>query len=159
MKGTRGRIRVAGNRWFPAGRQPFHSPLPKLRHHARKIKELLAGTDPRLRQLYVGQLVILSDPNAQLQDPDQRDIDEVCYVDDLRRRLLDRTAVPSRFDAWSGIGRDPRLVARLTGSARPPTGKAASELGGDRAARRDTTTARRVPRAQRVTSGDGTAVG
>ncbi|MEB2548800.1 nuclease-related domain-containing protein [Burkholderia gladioli] len=35
VKGTRGNIDVYGSKWYPQGRQPFHSPLAKLRHHAK----------------------------------------------------------------------------------------------------------------------------
>ena len=34
VKGTRGNIDVYGSKWYPEGRQPFFSPLAKLRSHA-----------------------------------------------------------------------------------------------------------------------------
>jgi hypothetical protein len=35
IKGSRGLIDVHGPKWYPQGRQPFSSPLLKLRAHAR----------------------------------------------------------------------------------------------------------------------------
>ena len=45
VKGTHGLIDVAGPQWYPAGRQPYTSPLLKLRSHARAIKGII--TDSR----------------------------------------------------------------------------------------------------------------
>jgi len=86
------------------------------------LKSLLAGDDPALRRLYIGQLVVLTDAGAELRDPDRRDADEVCHFGDLRGRLADRATVPGGFDAQGGLGRDPRLVATLTGRAWAPAG-------------------------------------
>ena len=37
VKGTRGNIDVYGSKWYPEGRQPFFSPLAKLRSHAKTM--------------------------------------------------------------------------------------------------------------------------
>ena len=52
VKGTRGRIEVVGGRWYPANRQPFRSPVEKLRGHARALKGNLTphGPEPGLRR-------------------------------------------------------------------------------------------------------------
>src|SRR3954447_1825255 len=52
VKGTRGRIEVAGNRWHPASRAPFRSPLPKLRGHAKQLKTILETAHRPLSRLY-----------------------------------------------------------------------------------------------------------
>ena len=46
VKGTRGRIEVAGGRWYPSNRQPFRSPVEKLRAHARALKGNLSSRGP-----------------------------------------------------------------------------------------------------------------
>ena len=46
VKGTRGRIEVAGDRWYPSNRQSFRSPVEKLRAHARAFKGSLASQRP-----------------------------------------------------------------------------------------------------------------
>src|SRR4051812_31972831 len=52
VKGTRGRIDVAGTRWYPAGRDSFASPVRKLRAHARAVKGLLTQHQPALSRVY-----------------------------------------------------------------------------------------------------------
>ena len=46
VKGTHGRIEVAGGRWYPSNRQPFRSPVEKLRGHARALKGNLSSQGP-----------------------------------------------------------------------------------------------------------------
>src|ERR1700722_8427697 len=66
VKGTRGRIEVAGGRWYPAGRAPFRSPVAKLRAHARALKGNL--TPHGLNRIFVDALVVLTDQDARLID-------------------------------------------------------------------------------------------
>src|SRR2546421_7029197 len=54
VKGTFGRIDVHGSRWMPAGRVPFHSPLPKLRENAKRVKALLEKRYAALTRVFVG---------------------------------------------------------------------------------------------------------
>ncbi len=82
VKGTHGRIEVAGTRWVPRRGQPFYSPVRKLRGHARALKGVLERARPRLSQLYVDQLVVLIAPDARLVDPNDRsDADALDVVD------------------------------------------------------------------------------
>jgi serine/threonine protein kinase len=71
VKGTRGSIEVAGGKWYPEGRQPFPSPLSKLRGHARSLKGFLLQRHPGRREIediYVDAVVILSGQSVQLSD-------------------------------------------------------------------------------------------
>ncbi|MBX6387505.1 MAG: protein kinase [Frankia sp.] len=82
VKGTRGRIEVAGNRWYPSRGAPFYSPVRKLRGHARALKGLLERARSLLAQVYVDQLVVLTAPDARLVDPNDRaDADALDVVD------------------------------------------------------------------------------
>ena len=82
VKGTRGRIEVAGSRWYPPRGAPFYSPVRKLRGHARALKGVLQRTRPQLAQLYVDQLVVLIAPDARLVDSNDRsDADALDVVD------------------------------------------------------------------------------
>jgi serine/threonine protein kinase len=82
VKGTHGRIEVVGNRWFPPRGAPFHSPVRKLRGHARALKGVLQRARPQLSQLYVDQLVVLIAPDARLVDRNDRsDADALDVVD------------------------------------------------------------------------------
>ena len=58
VKGTHGRIEVAGGRWYPANRQVFRSPVEKLRAHARALKGNLMPHG--LGRVFVDALVVLS---------------------------------------------------------------------------------------------------
>ena len=51
VKGTRGLIDVYGPKWYPDGRQPYTSPLLKLRGHARSIKGAITESQPSRRDL------------------------------------------------------------------------------------------------------------
>ena len=46
VKGTRGNIDVYGSKWYPEGRQPFFSPLVKLRSHAKTMAPSSARATP-----------------------------------------------------------------------------------------------------------------
>src|SRR5205085_2296155 len=50
-KGTRGQIDVYLSKWYPQGRAPFLSPLPKLRNHAKALKTLVVDSNPGRRDL------------------------------------------------------------------------------------------------------------
>jgi serine/threonine protein kinase len=67
VKGTHGRIEVAGGRWYPVGREPFRSPVEKLNGHARALKGNL--TPYGLSRVFVDYLVVLTAPDARLVDP------------------------------------------------------------------------------------------
>ncbi|WP_459567006.1 nuclease-related domain-containing protein, partial [Enterobacter hormaechei] len=63
VKGTRGNIDVYGSKWYPEGRQKFHSPLAKLRNHAKVMSTLLADSNKgiiELRKVHVHAVVLLT---------------------------------------------------------------------------------------------------
>ena len=63
VKGTRGLIDVYGPKWYPQGRQPFNSPLAKLRGHAKAVKGIITTSQPGRRDLediYVDAAVVLT---------------------------------------------------------------------------------------------------
>src|SRR5215207_6109756 len=76
VKGTRGHIDVFGPKWYPEGRQPYSSPLAKLRHHAKVLKGLITDSNPGRRELsavYVDAVVLLTADDAELRDAEGRD--------------------------------------------------------------------------------------
>jgi serine/threonine protein kinase len=84
IKGTYGQINVYGNQWHPEGRSPFHSPLPKLRQHAKTLKSLICDFYPArqdLGSIYVHAAVLMADPEASIYDPDGRDESNITYAD------------------------------------------------------------------------------
>ena len=51
VKGTRGNIDVYGSKWYPEGRQPFFSPLAKLRSHAKTMATIIRESNTGLIEL------------------------------------------------------------------------------------------------------------
>ncbi|MEJ6004773.1 protein kinase [Paucibacter sp. AS339] len=100
VKGTRGTIDVYGNRWYPEGRAPYPSPLGKLRGHARTVKGLVTQANPGRNELdgiYVDAAILLTAPDAHLNDREQLDADRVVKLKDAERYFKDATRIPTRF--------------------------------------------------------------
>ena len=98
VKGTRGLIDVYGPKWYPEGRQPFSSPLAKLRGHARAIKGVITGSQPGRRDLediYVGAVVLLTAPDATLVDQGGRDAPNVTTLKKAAAFFQNITRIPA----------------------------------------------------------------
>jgi serine/threonine protein kinase len=67
VKGTRGRVEVMGGRWYPAHREPFRSPVEKLRGHAKALKGNLEAKGITGR-VFIDALVVMPFPDAKLID-------------------------------------------------------------------------------------------
>ncbi len=96
VKGTSGEIHVEGNKWEPEGRQPFTSPVPKLRQNARVLKALIVGIPEHLdrKKIYVDAVVLLTSPDAHLNDPAERDKPNVCALQGCERFFQDASRLP-----------------------------------------------------------------
>jgi serine/threonine protein kinase len=100
VKGTRGLIDVYGPKWYPAGRQPFTSPLMKLRAHARTLKGLLTESQPGRRDLpgvYIDAVVLLTAPDAHLVDQGGRDSESVTTLEKAASFFKNSGRIPARF--------------------------------------------------------------
>lgn len=100
VKGTRGTIDVFGNKWYPEGRAPYPSPLLKLRGHARTVKGLITQAHPGRRELdniYVDAAILLTAPDAHLNDREVIDAERVVKLKDAERYFKDATRIPTRF--------------------------------------------------------------
>src|SRR5437868_4223905 len=137
VKGTRGRIEVAGTRWFPPRREAFGSPVLKLRGTARAIKGLLVDRHRELERVYVDSLVVLSSPDAVLYDPSGRDAGNVTSLDDLLTTLSDVTRVKRGCSPDAMLYRPAILdglnanVRRSTAPPRFGNWEVEEQLGGD----------------------------
>lgn len=125
VKGTRGRIQVAGRRWFPERREPFGSPVAKLRGHARALKgQLTQGGRTSLSSVYVDALVVLTAADAVLLDQNSRpdaDAHDVTTLPLLIQTLGDLARVRQ------GMARDitpyrQAILEALNATVRRPTG-------------------------------------
>ncbi|MFD3451723.1 protein kinase [Streptomyces sp. NPDC058691] len=122
-KGTHGRIEVHGSRWFPEGRQPYPSPVRKVREHAKAVASLLrqSGVSRNLGSVWCEELVILPYDDSQLVDPDGKDDKSTVLLKDLVPFL--RSHRPSGSGPVMGISAlHDEIAAALDAVYRPPSG-------------------------------------
>jgi serine/threonine protein kinase len=123
VKGTRGRIEVMGGRWYPAHREPFWSPVEKLRSHAKALKGNLAQKG--LGRIFVDALVVMPFSDVRLIDrstgPDADAQHVVIGLDDLVPELSrpERIRPPFLRDIRE-YGN--KIVTEITGIAEHRTG-------------------------------------
>ena len=98
VKGTRGRIDVVGGKWLPDGRAPFPSPLAKVRHHSKVIKDLVVRFGDKrgydMGAMFTDAAVILTAPDAQLVDTSERDSLRTVRLADAAAYFQDRSGLP-----------------------------------------------------------------
>ena len=121
VKGTRGNIDVYGSKWYPQGRQPFHSPLAKLRHHAKVMASFIRDSNPgqiELRKAHVHAAVLLTADNAAVFDQSGIDSPDVTGFKHCLKYLRDASRIPD--NRLSNITRFHPLIAKaITGNAKP----------------------------------------
>ncbi len=140
VKGTHGLIDVYGSKWYPDGRQPFHSPLAKLRNHAKTLATIIRESNPgliELRKAHVQAMVLLTADDAKLNDPAGIDSPDVTDLKHCINYLSDKKRVPDhRLD---NIQRHhAQIFKAITGKAKPKSSalvfrdwQVEEKLGGD----------------------------
>lgn len=121
VKGTRGNIDVYGSKWYPQGRQPFHSPLAKLRHHAKVMASFIRDSNPgqiELRKAHVHAAVLLTADDAAVFDQAGIDSPDVTDFKHCLKYFRDASRIPdNRLD---NITRFHSQIAKaITGNAKP----------------------------------------
>ena len=97
VKGTRGNIDVYGSKWYPQGRQPFHSPLAKLRHHAKVMASFIRDSNPgqiELRKAHVHAAVLLTADDAAVFDQAGIDSPDVTDFKHCLKYFRDASRIP-----------------------------------------------------------------
>lgn len=124
VKGTRGLIDVYGPKWYPEGRQPFSSPLAKLRSHAKTVKGVITSSQPGRRDIediYVDAAVLLTSPDASLVDQGSRDAPNVTTLRKALAFFQNSTRIPAgrskNIAAYHNI-----IIKALQGVAKPRSG-------------------------------------
>jgi serine/threonine protein kinase len=124
VKGTRGLIDVYGPKWYPQGRQPFSSPLAKLRGHAKAVKGIITSSQPGRRDLldiYVDAVVVLTALDATLVDQGGRDSPNVTTLKKAAGFFQNATRIPAgkskNIGAYNNI-----IVKAVQGVAKPRSG-------------------------------------
>ncbi|MEP3480584.1 MAG: protein kinase [Fuerstiella sp.] len=124
VKGTRGNIDVYGGKWYPERRQPFSSPLPKVRGHAKVLSGLIADSnhaDRDLRKVYCDAAVVLTAPDAHLSDTTGRDAPHTTTLAKSVRFFQDSSRIPDRFL---------KNIKKYTGAARKAIQGSAKAISG-----------------------------
>lgn len=121
VKGTRGNIDVYGSKWYPEGRQPFFSPLAKLRNHAKIMATIIRESNIsliELRKAHVHATVLLTADNATVIDQAGLDSPDVTDFKHCLKYFRDKSRIPSnRLD---NISRFRSQIAKaITGNAQP----------------------------------------
>jgi serine/threonine protein kinase len=121
VKGTRGLIDVYGSKWYPEGRQPFHSPLAKLRQHVRTMAAIIRDNNAgliELRKAHVHATVLLTATDASLNDPAGIDGPDVTDFKQCLKYFRDTSRIPDY--RLKNISRfHPQVVKAITGNAKP----------------------------------------
>jgi serine/threonine protein kinase len=124
VKGTRGPTDVYGAKWYPEGRQPFTSPLLKLRAHARTLKGIITASQPARRDLeaiYVDAVVVLIAEDANLVDPTGRDAPSVVALKRAPAFFQSTARVPGQYG--KNIGTLASMVLKaIQGASRARSG-------------------------------------
>ncbi|MFH0726666.1 MAG: protein kinase [Pseudomonadota bacterium] len=121
VKGTRGNIDVYGSKWYPEGRQPFFSPLAKLRGHAKTMATIIRESNTgliELRKAHVHATVLLTADDVAIHDQDGIDGPDVTDLKHCLKYFRDTSRIPdSRLD---NITRFHSQIAKaITGNAKP----------------------------------------
>ena len=121
VKGTRGLVDVHGSKWYPEGRAPYHSPLAILRSHAKALKSLICDQHPTntaLRSLHVDAAVLMTAPDAHVQDPGGQDAPSIAYLEKCTAFFKSTKRIPASrsTDIRAHLGQVQRAIV---GRAKP----------------------------------------
>jgi serine/threonine protein kinase len=126
VKGTRGLVDVYGSKWYPEGRALYHSPLAILRKHAKALKTLICDQHPTntaLRSLYVDAAVLMTAPDALVQDPGGQDGPSVAYLKKCAAFFQNKGRIPAdrSTDIRAHLGIvEKAIVGRAKPKSAPP---------------------------------------
>lgn len=121
VKGTRGNIDVYGSKWYPEGRQPFFSPLAKLRSHAKTMATIIRESNTglvELRKAHVHATVLLTADDAAVFDQAGIDSPDVTDFKHCLKYFRDTSRIPdNRLDNITRF--HSQIVKAITGNAKP----------------------------------------
>jgi serine/threonine protein kinase len=121
IKGTHGNIDVYGSKWYPEGRQPFVSPLAKLRSHAKIMATIIRESNTgliELRKAHVHATVLLTADDAAVIDPEGKDGPDVTDYKRCLKYFRETSRIPT--SRLKDITRFQAQIAKaITGKAKP----------------------------------------
>ena len=121
IKGTHGNIDVYGSKWYPEGRQPFVSPLAKLRSHAKVMATIIRESNAgliELRKAHVHATILLTADDAAVIDPEGKDGPDVTDYKRCLKYFRETSRIPA--SRLKDITRFHSQIAKaITGKAKP----------------------------------------
>lgn len=121
VKGTRGNIDVYGSKWYPEGRQPFYSPLAKLRSHAKTMATIIRNSNTgliELRRAHVHATVLLTADDTTIYDSAGIDAPDVTDLKHCLRYFRNTNRIPdNRLDNITRF--HPQIAKAINGNAKP----------------------------------------
>ncbi|OFC36758.1 methylation-associated defense system protein kinase MAD6 [Acidithiobacillus caldus] len=123
VKGTRGNIDVYGSKWYPEGRQPFFSPLAKLRSHAKTMATIIRESNTgliELRKVHVHAAVLLTADDAAVFDQAGIDSPDVTDYKHCIKYFSDKSRIPNH--RLNDIRKFTKIITdAIKGKAKPKT--------------------------------------
>jgi len=123
-KHIRGKVTTDGQRWYPEGRAPFPSPLPKIRNNARILKGLLTNQLahlPDLSKIFIDGIVLITSDDFRFIDQTGKEESGIIHLDQAVSFFTDPSRVPDRFHR-SVHKYYTNIQKVIKGSAQPPSG-------------------------------------
>lgn len=121
VKGMRGNIDVYGSKWYPEGRQPFFSPLAKLRNHAKFMATIIRESNTgliELRKAHVHATVLLTADDAAVFDQAGIDSPDVTDFKHCLKYFQDQSRIPEY--RLKNIQHFTKIIANvISGKAKP----------------------------------------
>lgn len=121
VKGVHGLIDVYGTRWYPEGRESYHSPLAKGRLNAKLFKAFLIESYPariEMQRVYVRAAVLLTAPDARVIDHGSIDADDIVRLNKSAVYFKNQDNVPSNMSTTIGPQLS-QIESAIKGKARP----------------------------------------
>lgn len=140
VKGTHGLIDVRGSKWYPENRQPFYSPLAKLRKHAKNFAAIIRESRPAdydIRRIHIQAVVLLTAEDVRFSDDSGFDGPDVTNLKDCIAYFSSKNRIP--FHRQVDVKPfHPVLIETIDGRARPKSSalclrdwQVEEKLGGD----------------------------
>ncbi len=120
VKGVRGNVEVFGGKWYPEGRQHYHSPLAKLRMHAGVMSSLLADSNKGvsdMRKVHVQAVVLLTADGVGFSDRTGNEKDDVVDYQSCKKYFADKSKIP-HFRISDIRDHHPKIAKAIQGKAR-----------------------------------------
>ncbi|MCZ2442862.1 MAG: protein kinase, partial [Flavobacteriales bacterium] len=123
-KHIRGKVTTDGQMWYPEGRAPFPSPLPKIRNNARILKGLLTSQLAHLSgvsKIFIDGVVLITSEDFRFIDQAGREESGIIQLNQVVHFFTDPSQVPDRFDR-SVHKYFTNIQKVIKGNAKPPSG-------------------------------------